>query len=397
MSSIITRFTPGNKLIASALVMSALMLTGCGQEQQQRTMPPPGVSFINVFEQEVGDYQEFVARTEAVNQVQLRARVEGFINKRAFIEGEQVKKGELLFEIDRKPYIASLKKAEADLASSKAELVKATKDLQRSKDLFKKGYISQADLDTQTSAKDKASAAVQAANAAVETARLNLGYTRISAPFSGKVGKERYSVGSLVGPTSEPLATLTSVDPIYVNFQVNEKQLLTYEQNARKNGGDRRGSEYELSLKLPTGSEYDHKGSFNFSDTSIDETTGTLSLRASFPNPDEMLYPGLYVTLVAESADKHLLPLVPQSAVQENQSGSFVMVVNNQNIAEIRQVTMGRRIGPMWVVTKGLKPGEKLIVDGLQKVRANAPVNPKMVTINSETGTIQPSPQPEEA
>ncbi len=300
MNSIITRSKPGKWLMASAFAASVLMLTGCGQEQQQRKMPPPGVSVIKVPEQEVGAYQEFVARTEAVNQVNLRARVEGYINKRNFVEGEHVNKDQLLFELDRKPYLAALKKAEADLASSKAELVKASKDLQRSKDLFKKGHISQADLDTQTSNKDKAEASVQAAYAAIDTAKLNLDYTRITAPFSGKVGKERYSVGSLVGPTSEPLATLTSVDPIYVNFQVNEKELLNHIQKAKQGNGDK----YDLGLRLPNGSDYDKAGEFNFSDTTIDETTGTLTLRAEFPNPDGIIYPGLYVTLIAESTDK---------------------------------------------------------------------------------------------
>ncbi len=389
MNSIITRSKPGKWLMASAFAASVLMLTGCGQEQQQRKMPPPGVSVIKVPEQEVGAYQEFVARTEAVNQVNLRARVEGYINKRNFVEGEHVNKDQLLFELDRKPYLAALKKAEADLASSKAELVKASKDLQRSKDLFKKGHISQADLDTQTSNKDKAEASVQAAYAAIDTAKLNLDYTRITAPFSGKVGKERYSVGSLVGPTSEPLATLTSVDPIYVNFQVNEKELLNHIQKAKQGNGDK----YDLGLRLPNGSDYDKAGEFNFSDTTIDETTGTLTLRAEFPNPDGIIYPGLYVTLIAESTDKQQKPVIPQSAVQENQAGRFVLVIDGENKAETRQVEMGRRIGPMWAVKSGLKSGEKIVVEGLQKVHVGAPVNPSIVTVDPETGAIQRSPQ----
>ena len=381
-----------NQLLRSVVVIiaSGLILVGCGEDQSVRTMPPPGVLYVNVTEQPIGDYHEFVARTEAVDQVELRARVEGFINERAFNEGEQVEKGQLLFELDRKPYIASLAKAEADVASSKASLVKATRDLNRSNDLFNQGYISQSDLDNQVSAKAKAEAGVKAADAALESARLNLSYTHINAPFSGKVGKERYSVGSLVGPGSDPLATLTSVDPIYVNFQINEKELISYTEQVVATG---RHKEFDLQLRLPTGSVYNQSGEFNFTDTVINQSTGTLNLRAVFPNPDGLLYPGLYVTLIAESEDKKIRALIPQSAVQENQTGRFVMIVNENNIAEIRPVIMGRRVGPMWVVNDGLQAGEKLIVGGLQKVRANALVQPQEVIVDSETGTIGNIPQ----
>lgn len=370
------------------MVISTITLTGCDKSAQQGAMPPPVVQYIKVPDKEVGDYHEFIARTAAVDKVQIRARVEGFIDKRAFVEGGQVKKGALLFEIDPKPYIASLQKAKADLASSKAGLIKASKDLKRSKELFKEGYISQADLDAQTSTKDQALAAVEAARAATETARLNLSYTRIKAPFSGKVGKARYSVGNLVGPTSEPLVTLTSVDPIYVNFQVTENQLLNYEQSTLKQHGKSKDNQYTLNLRLPTGFSYDHQGKLNFFDTAISKTTGTLNLRASFPNPEHLLYPGLYVTLIAESKDKHLQPVIPQSAVQENQQGYFVIVIDDNNIAKDREVKLGRRIGPMWVVSQGIKPGEKLAVGGLQKIKINAPVIPKIVRVNLETGAI---------
>lgn len=390
MVSIITRPAPDSWLRTGFLTLSLLLLAACSPEPPaQRKMPPPGVSVISVPVKKVGSYREFVARTEAVNQVNLRARVEGYINQRNFTEGAFVEQGQLLFELDRKPYLASLKKAEAELASSQAERVKASKDLQRSRDLFQKGHISQADLDSQISYQAKAEAAVQAAQAALDSARLNLEYTRISAPFSGKIGKERYSVGSLVGPTSEPLATLTSVDPIYVNFQVNESDLLDHIQKSHQSNGD----SYDLKLRLPNGSSYPQAGTFNFSDTAIDEATGTLTLRAEFPNPDGMLYPGLYVTLTAESRNQQEKPVIPQSAVQENQSGRFVLVVKEDNTAEVRQVQMGRRIGPMWAVEDGLSAGEHIVVQGLQKVYTGAKVTPQTVTVDPETGAILPAVQ----
>ncbi len=374
-------------------IATSLLLTGCdtGESQQAPQMPPPGVSFIQVSDQQVGEYQEFVARTEAVDTVQLRARVEGFLTKREFTEGQPVNKGQALFEIDRQPYEAAVKQAEATLSSSKANLLQVSRDLKRSKDLFNKGHLSQSSYDAQMTAEAQAKASVKAAEAGLDTARLNLGYTSITAPFKGRVGKARYSVGNLIGPTSEPLATLTSVDPMYVNFQVDERQLINHLQ---KNGNrDDNGFQFNLTLRLPNGQNYDRAGTFNFADTAVDETTGTLTLRAAFPNPDGILFPGLYVTLVSESKRTQALPVIPQSAVQENQSGRFVLVINADNQAETRQITTGRRINAMWAVQSGLKAGEKIIVEGLQKVRPGVTVSPTLVNVDPLTGTFQAAAQ----
>ncbi len=389
----------GKWLPIGALATSIVLLAGCSEDQPQHQMPPPGVSVFSVIDQEVGDYYEYVGRSEAINEVDIRARVDGFLVNRNFTEGGMVEQGQLLYEIDRAPFEAALKGAEAQLASSKASLINARKNLERSRDLVKRGAISQADYDNQTSSEAQAVAAVEAAEANLETARLNLGYTQISAPFKGEIGKSTYSVGNLVGPSSsKPLATLTSMDPIYITFQVDERQLIshlsehpedrtTQDTSVEEIPTEEKGS-FQLSLRLPNGTEYDQPGTFSFADTQINETMGTLTLRATFPNPKGIILPGLYVTLQAESNDKTLTPLIPQAAVQQDQSGYFVLVVTPENIVETRQVEVGRRINAMWAVKSGLRQGEQIIVQGLQKVRPGGKVSPTLVTVDPTTGTL---------
>lgn len=390
----------------SVLATSALILTGCSEEKSQhRQMPPPAVSVFSVTDQKVGDYYEYVGRSEAINSVDIRARVEGFLVKRNFTEGGTVDKGQLLYEIDRAPFEAALKGAKAQLTSSQASLINARKSLSRTQDLIKRGAISQSDYDNQVSAEAQAAAAVQLAQANLETAQLNLGYTRINAPFRGAIGKSNFSVGNLINPTSGTLATLTSMDPIYVTFQVDERQLISHlikNPNARSGASqvpiesalEEKGA-FTLSLKLPNGQEYNQPGTFSFADTQVNETMGTLTLRATFPNPEGIILPGLYVTVQAESTAKTPLPLIPQSSVQQDQGGHFVLVIKPDNTVESRHVELGRRINAMWAVKSGLKPGEQIIVQGLQKVRVGGKVNPTLVTVNPTTGTISALTKPQ--
>ena len=373
-----------------SLIMGLTFLAGCSDEQTTAEagfqMPAPAVSVISVPLEPVGQYHEFVARTEASEMVELRARVDGFIETRGFTEGANVEKDQLLFRIDQAPFKAALSQAKANLASAEAEAIRARADLERGQELYPQGHMSKADLDKLTSAEAQAKANVQAAKAQLQTAEINLSYTEIHAPFKGKIGKETYSVGNLVGPSSSPLAELVQLDPIYVNFQVNEKDQLNYQQTHSRDADA--NDEFSLSLKLPNGSTYDQKGRFEFTDIKVDEATGTVNLRTSFPNPDRLLLPGLYVTLIADSTEKQLMPLIPQAAVQENQQGRFVLIVDSNNQVETRVIKTGRRIGHMWAVESGLEVGEKVIVAGLQKVRPGVAVNPILKTVDKTTGVM---------
>ena len=375
------------------ILIALTAFTGCsdnsGDSAAQTGAPPPAVSVVAVNLEPIGDVHEFAGRTGANETVELRARVEGYLQSSSFTEGSMVKKGQKLFTIDPAPFEAALAQAKAGLASAQAEAARAKSDLTRGRELSPKGFISRSDLDKLTAAEATARASVASAKAQLKSAQINLSYTTIYAPFSGLIGKETYSVGNLVGPSTQALAELINIDPIYVSFQANEKLLLQYHQKAASMETARQA--YSITLKLPNNQTYGQHGTLNFADVKVDETTGTVDIRAEFPNPTRQLLPGMYVTIRIESTKKTEMPLIPQFAVQENQQGRFVLVVTADNKVQSRNVTLGRRIGPMWAVESGLKKGEQIIVSGLQKVRPNITVNPQLMNVNTETGVLTPA------
>jgi len=384
----VKRTTPVTKFFKITLLsLFSLTLLACSEPKKQVAPPAPAVSVYQVKTQEIGRYREFVARTEASQEAHLRARVEGELVERNFREGSIVKKDQVLLKIDPSAYQAELTSAQADLSSRKSGEDNAIRNLKRAKELIGDGYISQSDFDRLTTEESQAKAAVASAQAVVEKAELNLSYTIITAPFTGRVGKVNYNVGNVVGPTSDILATLTLTDPMYVNFQVEEDVYISHLQEQRSNNNSK-SLAADISLRLPNNSEYPEKGVFDFADTKIEQGMGTIELRATFANPNGIIIPGLFVTLVLESQDKESMVLVPQAAVQENQQGKFVLVVDNKNIVAQRHVFLGRRLNAMWVVEKGLELGEKVIIEGLQKVKAGIEVNAVPKVVDAITGTI---------
>lgn len=377
-----------NRLIKILLTTSlCLSLWACSEPKQQRKSPPPAVSVYSINVEEVGKHREFVARTQAFKEANLRARVEGELVARHFREGAMVEKGQLLLQIDPANYQALLAQAKADLASKVSGENNAIRNLKRAKDLIDDGYISQSDFDRLTTEESQAKASVKAAQAGLKRTELDLSYTTILAPFTGRIGKVNYNVGNIVSPTSDALATLTVTDPIYVSFQVEEQLYLNYLQE-HKSSEKPSDAKLDLSLRLPNDTIYDEHGQLDFAGTKIEQGMGTVELRASFANPDGIILPGLFVTLVMESQEKQLMSMVPQAAVQANQQGKFVLVIDESNKVKERHVVLGRRINAMWIVEEGLKAGDQVIIEGLQKVRAGVTVKPIEKMVNALTGTI---------
>lgn len=373
-----------------AISFSTLILSACGEtEVTQKAAPAPAVSVYQINTQEIGQYREFVARTVASKEANLRARVEGELLERSFREGSSVEKGQVLLKIDPAEYIASVASANADLTSKLAGANGAERDLKRGKEIASDGFISQSDLDKLITNEAQTKAAVRVSKAALEKAELNLSYTTITAPFAGRIGKVNYNVGNVVGPTSDVLATLTLTNPMHVSFQVEESLYISYAQNHKKDQQQKgiNKPRANISIRLPNNSLYPEPGVLDFADTKIDQSMGTVELRALFENPNGIILPGLFVTLVLESQDKETMSLVPQAAVQENQQGKFVLVVSDNKVSQ-RHVVLGRRINAMWVVDSGLESGEEVIIEGLQKVRPGVEVNAVNKAVDNLTGTI---------
>lgn len=391
LQNIQANFKLGSNLSKILIVsFSTLILAACGKaEVVQQAAPAPAVSVYQIKTQEIGQYREFVARTVASKEANLRARVEGELLERSFREGSKVEAGQVLLKIDPTAYIASVSSAKADLTSRIAGAKGAERDLKRGKEIASDGFISQSDLDKLITNEAQTKASVKVAQAALEKAELNLSYTTIKAPFTGRIGKVNYNVGNVIGPKSDVLATLTLTNPIFVSFQVEESLYISYAQNHKKEQESKniKAPSVDLSIRLPNNTLYPEQGVLDFADTKIDQSMGTVELRALFNNPNGIILPGLFVTLILESQEKESMSLVPQAAVQENQQGKFVLVVDNNKVVQ-RHVVLGRRINAMWVVDSGLKEGEQVIIEGLQKVRPGVDVKAVNKVVDGLTGTI---------
>jgi membrane fusion protein, multidrug efflux system len=329
--------------------------------------PPPAVSVIPVVSREVTDTADFIGRTVAINKVDIVARVPGFIEERYFTEGQEVKTGDLLFRIEQATYKATVEQQQANLAKAKATEANAAVQLQRGKDLIRGQNIPQSTVDQRAADEGTAQAEVLVAQAALDQAEINFAYTEIHSPIDGRIGLANFTVGNLVGPSSGGLATIVSHDPIYVIFQATERDILEYKRRIAAESPQ--NGHVAVRIKLPDGSIYPLPGQSNFLDIQVGSTTDTVAVRAQFPNPQGLLVPGGFVGVTVERGAPKSALLVPQSAVQVDQAGRYVLVVDDAKKVELRRVTTGAEQGVDIVVADGLKQGELIIVEGIQKVR----------------------------
>jgi RND family efflux transporter MFP subunit len=374
------------------LIVIALIVVALRPKHASGAGAPPDVMVAQVEQQDVPIYGEWVGTLDGLTNADVKAQVTGYLLRQGYQEGSFVKQGQLLFEIDPRPFQATLDQAEGQLAQSNAQLanaeavqVRTQLDVDRYIPLAKEQAASQQDLDnaTQNNLAAKATVAtakaqIKSAEAAVETARINLAFTRLVAPIDGIAGQAQLQVGALVSTASPPVTSISTVDPIKVYFTVSEPEYLSFHKTyPTENTLEAARKNLHLQLILADGTTYPQEGTFYFTDRQVDPTTGAIRIAALFPNPGNILRPGGYGRVRATVRIQKDALLVPQRAVAELQGSYQVAVVDAGNKISIRPVQVGNQIGNQWIVSEGLKPGERVVAEGVQKVRPGMQVNPK--------------------
>ena len=370
------------------LFVGWLVALGCGQQQEKpaQAPPPPEVSVVVLEGQDVPIHLEFVGQVYGQKDIAIRARVEGFLEGIHFEEGSAVEKSKLLYTLESQPFEADVAAKMSGVAEAKIRLAKAASDLARIKPLAQRRAVSQSDLDAAVAQHDAAKASVEAAEANLRAAQIQLSYTKVRSPIDGIIGKTNAKVGDFVGRSPNPviLNTVSDIETVRVQFFLTETQYLRVANRLIAQGGIQaavqKPGETPFELILADGSLYPHRGTFDFIDRQIDPTTGAILIQASFPNPDFLIRPGQFAKVRALAETKKDGILVPQRSVAELQGLYRVYVVNDQNKVEERQIEVGPTFGSRWLVLDGLKVGEKVVYEGLQKVSDGTTVNPKVVT-----------------
>jgi len=374
------------------LLVIAGVTAACEEKNTYVPPPPPKVTVAKPVQKPVTDYLEFTGNIAAVQTVELRARVEGFLEQVLFQDGDPVKKGELLFQIEQAPYIAAVDAAKADLARARAALKQAKLTAERRRQAGRSGAISKQQVDEAEAIEEGQAAEVLAKKAAVETAELNLGYTKVYAPFDGRVGRRLVDPGNLVGAGEQTLlAEVNQIEPVYVYFTINERTLLPImeKRNNPPPGEAAERKSQPLFLGLATDEGYPYEGYLDFAAITLDPNTGTLQLRGIFKNPDRKLLPGLFAKIRGPVGKDENAMLVAQQAVGFDQQGEYVMVVGADDTVERRGVEQGPISDGMRVITKGLKGDEQVIVKGLLRAIPGRKVTPETEQASAE-GNAQP-------
>ncbi|WP_262964659.1 efflux RND transporter periplasmic adaptor subunit [Methylobacter psychrophilus] len=370
-------------------LITLLAMSGCANKTDSDAKTAqaklPGVKVTQALIQEVTEWDEYIGRIEAVSSVDVRARVGGYLEKVNFKAGEMVKKDDLLFLIDPKPFKAQLNYAEAELEQAKAKRELAKNDMARAEGLFRGKAISAEEYDARSKGLREAAAAVQSGEANVATAKLNLDFTNIRAPISGRIGRELITEGNLVGGGGADATRLTfivSTDPVYVYVDADERSVLKYRRQSQQDGSDNIGArKTPAQLALTDETDFPHPGILDYISPREDAGTGTVSLRGVFTNPDGLLSPGFFARMRVGGIAPYPGILLPDQAIATDQSQRFVWVVNQDNQVEYRKVVLGAHIGQSRVITEGLKPEEWIVIEGLQKLKPGIKVEPERISL----------------
>ncbi|MEN4768489.1 efflux RND transporter periplasmic adaptor subunit [Duffyella gerundensis] len=379
----------GIKPLAAFLMLSgSVALIGCddNKSQQAPAQQAPEVGVLTLKSEPLKITTELPGRTNAYRIAEVRPQVSGIILKRNFVEGTDIKAGESLYQIDPATYQAAYDSAKGDLAQAQANAQIAATTVKRYKPLLGTKYISQQDYDQAISTQNQTSAAVQVAKASVETARINLAYTKVTSPISGRIGKSAFTEGALVqNGQTDALATVQQLDPIYVDVTQSSDDFMRLRNELESGKLKQNDGKASVTLLLQNGSEYSQTGTLEFSDVSVDQTTGSITLRAVFPNPEHRLLPGMFVRARLEEGINPNALLVPQQAVTRTPTGqATAMVVGADNKVAVRSLKTDQAIGDKWLVTEGLKDGDRVITTGTQRAKPGAQVTPQEVSADAK-------------
>ena len=376
--------SPRRLRIGLGLLLCAMALAGCQPRNKFVPPPPAKVTVAKPIERAIADSIEFTGNTKATESVEVRPRINGYLNAVSFEDGTNVEKGALLFEIEPAPFQVELDKANAELKRAEAALQLANADYTRAQELSQRNVIAQADFDTKEAQLATAKAGVESAQAAVKQAQLNLSYTKIRAPITGRIGRHLVDAGNLIYAEQTVLATIECIDPIHAYFNVSERDLLRLATLSANQAPNSPPPDLELALANESG--FPHKGQLDYRELGVSPTTGTAVRRAIFPNPDLTLVPGLFVRVRVQTGDPAPRILLPDRAIATDQRGEYVLVVNEKNVVEERRVALGIAEKGMRVIAEGVSAGDKVVVNGLQRARPGTTVEPQLTELTMASG-----------
>ncbi|WP_411956564.1 efflux RND transporter periplasmic adaptor subunit [Paracoccus homiensis] len=367
-----------SRILVAASIMGAVFAAGTALAQQGGEAPPPAVTVVTLQPQDVTLTSKLPGRVVASAEAEIKPQVTGIVTERLFSEGSHVSEGDPLYRIDPRTYQASVAQAEASLAQARAQADAATREADRIAALRDRSVVSEQSQDTAIADRDAALAAVQAAEAQLQAAQINLNYTTITAPLDGVIGLAQTSAGALVSANqATPLATIRSIDSVYVDVTQSAADIVRWQRQGAE-GGLSRDADRTVTLELADGSQYDHEGSLTAAEPQVNETTGVVTLRMEFDNPEGLLLPGMYVLVEMPQAQLPDAILAPQEGVTRDRRGRPVaMVANADNVIEERQLDIIQDLGNQWVVRDGLQPGDRIVVEGLQKIGSGMTVTPE--------------------